>query len=157
MICKPKLDSHIDPGFQSCNPFSQECILKNSKGFWMQALISLGAPPSGRPGTWTSCSSWATWPRTTWPLSHSGVRAAASTNICTCRRPSSRCSSSSTSRARPHRAWSEWAKTQGWSGTGSALSALGSAWASFSYFYTDLGFFYWFALVLFISIQLFLM
>lgn len=81
---------------------------KPLEAFLVQLLISLGAPLLGRPGTWTSCSSWATWPRTTWPLSRSGVRAAASTNICTCRRPSSRCSSWSTSPARRRRAWSEW-------------------------------------------------
>lgn len=60
-----------------------------------------------RHDTSTFCSSWVTWQRTTWPLSHSGVREAASTNICMYRRPNSRCSSSSTLPGRQHREWSE--------------------------------------------------
>lgn len=140
MVCKPKLHSHVDLGFQKQRIHSARSALwKASKVFWLQPLIALGAPPPGRPGTWTSCSSWATWPRTTWPLSPSGVRAAASTNICTCRRPSSRCSSWSTSPARRRRAWSEWALPPSPEHTGLKGDCFfphhsGLCLASFSYF-----------------------
>ena len=65
-------------------------------------------PSPAKPGTWTSCSSWGTWRRTTWQLWPSGARAAASINTCTSRRPSSRCSSWLTLPGRRLREWSEW-------------------------------------------------
>lgn len=62
---------------------------------------------TGRPGTSILFCLWDTWPRQTWPLWRSGVKEAASTNICMCRRPTSRCSSWWTSPDRRRRAWSE--------------------------------------------------
>lgn len=100
-------------GLGSWNMFLQPAryLLKAfGNSFPKDTNFSLCSFPLGRLGMLIFCSSWATWRKTTWPLLRSGVKEAACTNTCTCKRPSSRCFSSSILPGRQHRAWSEWRK-----------------------------------------------